>query len=216
MLTARGEEDDVISGFDTGADDYLVKPFSPKELIARIRALLRRTSERTSSSKLSYANIIMDIDMPNSSGLSIIKTLKQNNPEVRIIIFSHQPEELYALSAIRFGASGYINKSKSLKKIKTAIDQVARGGIYLSKVISEKISSKSSSKTGVVSKYRALSSREIEVLNFISKGLKNKDIAEMLKINEKTVSTYKTRLQKKLNVDSVAGLIKQSKMLELS
>ncbi|MBG26738.1 MULTISPECIES: response regulator [Croceibacter] len=160
--------------------------------------------------------IIMDIDMPNSSGLSIIKTLKQNNPEVRIIIFSHQPEELYALSAIRFGASGYINKSKSLKKIKTAIDQVARGGIYLSKVISEKISSKSSSKTGVVSKYRALSSREIEVLNFISKGLKNKDIAEMLKINEKTVSTYKTRLQKKLNVDSVAGLIKQSKMLELS
>jgi DNA-binding NarL/FixJ family response regulator len=160
--------------------------------------------------------IIMDIDMPNSSGLSIIKTLKQNNPEVRIIIFSHQPEELYALSAIRFGASGYINKSKSLKKIKTAIDQVARGGIYLSKVISEKISSKSNSKTGVVSKYRALSSREIEVLNFISKGLKNKDIAEMLKINEKTVSTYKTRLQKKLNVDSVAGLIKQSKMLELS
>lgn len=160
--------------------------------------------------------IIMDIDMPNSSGLSIIKTLKQNNPEVRIIIFSHQPEELYALSAIRFGASGYINKSKSLKKIKTAIDQVARGGIYLSKFISEKISSKSSSKTGVVSKYRALSSREIEVLNFISKGLKNKDIAEMLKINEKTVSTYKTRLQKKLNVDSVAGLIKQSKMLELS
>ena len=63
--------------------------------------------------------IIMDIDMPNSSGLSIIKTLKQNNPEVRIIIFSHQPEELYALSAIRFGASGYINKSKSLKKINT-------------------------------------------------------------------------------------------------
>lgn len=161
--------------------------------------------------------IIMDIDMPNSNGLSIIKTLKQNNPEVRILIFSHQPEELYALSAIRFGASGYINKTKSLKKIKTAIDQVSRGGIYLSKIISEKISSKSnSSKTGVVSKYRALSSREIEVLNFISKGLKNKEIAEMLKINEKTVSTYKTRLQKKLNVNSVAGLIKQSKMLELS
>jgi DNA-binding NarL/FixJ family response regulator len=161
--------------------------------------------------------IIMDIDMPNSSGLSIIKSIKQNHPDVRILIFSHQPEELYALSAIRFGASGYINKTKSLKKIKTAIDQVARGGIYLSKIISEKISSKSNAtNTGVVSKYRSLSSREIEVLNFISKGLKNKEIAEMLKINEKTVSTYKTRLQKKLNVDSVAGLIKQSKMLELN
>ena len=63
MLTARGEEEDKIKGLNIGANDYVVKPYSIKELLARIRALLRRTSERTSSSKLSYANIIMDIDM---------------------------------------------------------------------------------------------------------------------------------------------------------
>jgi DNA-binding response OmpR family regulator len=42
MLTAKGEEDDKITGFDTGADDYMVKPFSPKELILRVKAILRR------------------------------------------------------------------------------------------------------------------------------------------------------------------------------
>jgi DNA-binding response OmpR family regulator len=48
MLTAKSTEDDRIRGLDIGADDYLVKPFSPRELVARVRALLRRTGERRS------------------------------------------------------------------------------------------------------------------------------------------------------------------------
>ncbi len=43
MLTARGSEDDMLQGFGAGADDYLVKPFSPKVLVARVKAVLRRT-----------------------------------------------------------------------------------------------------------------------------------------------------------------------------
>ena len=45
MLTARAEEDDRVAGFDLGADDYVTKPFSPRELAARIRAVLRRTAQ---------------------------------------------------------------------------------------------------------------------------------------------------------------------------
>ena len=65
-----------------------------------------------------------------------------------------------------------------------------------------------------ISRYKKLSSREIEVLNLLSSGKRNKDIANALNINEKTVSTYKTRLLKKLKVDNLADLIHQSRMFQ--
>jgi two-component system phosphate regulon response regulator PhoB len=60
MLTARVEEADRIRGLETGADDYVTKPFSPRELVARIRALLRRLRPALSGGNLDYAGISMD------------------------------------------------------------------------------------------------------------------------------------------------------------
>lgn len=60
MLTARGEESDKVRGLDTGADDYVVKPFAMTELTARIRALLRRTRPELVEERLEYADIILD------------------------------------------------------------------------------------------------------------------------------------------------------------
>jgi two-component system phosphate regulon response regulator PhoB len=60
MLTARGEEDDRIRGLDTGADDYLTKPFSMTELMARLRAVLRRTRPTLSGDVATFGDIILD------------------------------------------------------------------------------------------------------------------------------------------------------------
>ncbi len=61
MLTARGEEADRIRGFETGADDYVTKPFSPRELVARVGAVLRRVRPALAGEQLSYADLEMDI-----------------------------------------------------------------------------------------------------------------------------------------------------------
>ena len=61
MLTARGEEEDRVRGLETGADDYVTKPFSPRELVARVNAVLRRVRPALAGETLSYADLEMDL-----------------------------------------------------------------------------------------------------------------------------------------------------------
>lgn len=160
--------------------------------------------------------LILELDLPEIHGINAIRTLKKEYSELRILVFSYHAEEMYALSAIKAGASGYISKTTDSKTLESAIYQVARGGIYLNKKITEKLNTGMSKGKSLITKFKKLSTREIEVLNLISAGKRNKDIAETLHINEKTVSTYKTRLLKKLNVDNVADLITRSRLLEIN
>lgn len=159
--------------------------------------------------------VILEIDLPELTGLTALRTIKTEHPGTKILILSCHPEEMYALNAIKSGAAAYISKTASTETLKEAIRQVARGGIYLNKTLNDQINSGASRTTNLVSRYKKLSTREIEVLNLLSTGKRNKDIAEALDINEKTVSTYKTRLLKKLKVDNLADLINQSRMLQL-
>ncbi len=159
--------------------------------------------------------LIMEIDLPQINGITALRTLKAEYPGIKILVLSYHPEEMYALSAIKSGASGYISKTVSTEILKMAILQVIRGGIYLNKDITDRLNSGVFKNNSLISKFKKLSTREAEVLNLLSTGKRNKDIAEALTINEKTVSTYKTRLLKKLKVDNVADLIHQSRLLQL-
>lgn len=159
--------------------------------------------------------LILEIDLPEVNGITALRNIKTDFPGVKMLVLSCHPEELYALNAIKAGASGYLSKTASTEKLREAIYQVARGGIYLNKEISDKLNSGSSSSKKLISNYKKLSTRELEVLNLLSTGRRNKEIAHALEINEKTVSTYKTRLLKKLRVDNLADLINQSRLLQL-
>ncbi len=159
--------------------------------------------------------LVIEIDLPEINGITALRTIKTEFPRIKMLVFSCHPEEMYALSAIKAGASGYLSKTATAENLHNAIQQVARGGIYLNKNITDKINSGSSNGNGLIAKFKKLSTRETEVLNLLSNGKRNKDIAEALDINEKTVSTYKTRLLKKLKVDNLADLINQSRLLQL-
>ena len=161
--------------------------------------------------------VIMEIDMPNLQGLSAIKELRKLFPGIKIMVFSTHPEGMYALSAIKAGAMGYIGKIAETQTVHKAVVQVARGGIYLNNNLVEMLSNTDSAQNNSLAyRYKKLSTRETEVLNMLSSGKWNKDIAESLDINEKTVSTYKTRLLKKLDAGSLAELIQQARLLQTS
>ena len=158
--------------------------------------------------------LILEIDIPNLNSITAIKAIKREFPHVKILVLSCHPEEMYALSAIKYGAAGYVSKTASIQRILDAINQIQRGGIYLNESLSKRLISDGNTTQGLAYKYMKLSSREIEVLNLLSNGKRNKEIAASLNINEKTVSTYKMRLLKKLEAQNVAELIKHARLLQ--
>lgn len=158
--------------------------------------------------------IILEMDIPEVNGITALRRIKKDFPDIKIIIFSTQPEEVYALSTIKAGASGYISKTASLETIVSAIFKVAEGGMFITNELAQRIAfDENSNKPRKF--FRKLSSREIEVLKLLARGRRNKQVAEELGLNEKTVSTYKARLMKKLNVDNMVDMLQQAKALEL-
>lgn len=159
--------------------------------------------------------LIMELELPQLNGVSTLRYIKKEYPKLRILIFSHLAEEIYALRCIKTGAAGYLSKSASSKVLLKALKRLAKGGIYLNEELNSSFSQRSVGESSAINRYKKLSTREIEVLNMLSSGKRNKDIAEALDINEKTVSTYKTRLLTKLKVDNIADLINQARLFRL-
>ena len=158
--------------------------------------------------------VLSEIDLPELNGITALRTLKKEYADVKVIMFSSHPEEIYAVSTIKAGASGYLTKTVSTQTIKDAIMKVYNGGIYISNHLAQRLAfDQRGSKPSKL--YKKLSTREVEVLKLLSTGRRNKEIAEELAINEKTVSTYKARLMKKLNVTNLVDLINQARHLEL-
>ncbi|TDU43903.1 LuxR family two component transcriptional regulator [Gelidibacter sediminis] len=153
--------------------------------------------------------IISEIDLPELNGITALRAIKKENTDLKVIMFSHQPEEIYAISTIKAGASGYLSKTVATATIKEAIHKVHSGEVYLSEVMAKHLNY-NDTRNKKSKLYKRLSTREVEVLKLLSSGKKNKEIALELDINEKTVSTYKARLFKKLNVSNLVDLIHQA------
>lgn len=112
LLTARGEEEDKIRGLEIGADDYITKPFSPKELIARIKAVMRRSGKLTESGQLSVGDLILDAEQHR---LTIDgKTLDVSPTEFRLMqFFMSNPDKVYSRTHLLdqvWGRSVYIEE----------------------------------------------------------------------------------------------------------
>jgi DNA-binding NarL/FixJ family response regulator len=159
--------------------------------------------------------IVSEIELPELNGITALRAIKKEYNAINVIMFSYHPEEIYAISSIKAGASGYVLKSASTEVITKAITSVNNGEIVLSEKMSKHLNYNDTrqSKSRI---YKRLSTREVEVLKLLSSGKKNKEIAQELDINEKTVSTYKARLFKKLNVTNLIDLVNQGKHMDLT
>lgn len=158
--------------------------------------------------------LILEMDIPEINGVAALRKIKQEYPEVKVLIYSGQSEDVYALSTIRAGANGYLSKETRLENLPEAVRKVGQGGMYITNELAQRLAFDEGTKKPRRF-FRKLSTREVEVLKMLASGKRNKEVAQGLNLNEKTVSTYKARLMKKLNVDNMVDLLQQAKALEL-
>ena len=158
--------------------------------------------------------IMLEMDIPEINGIATLRQLKQQYPDIKVLIFSGQSEDVYALSTIRAGAYGYLSKSADLDYMLSALRKVSEGNMFITNELAQRLAFDEGTQKPRRF-FRKLSTREVEVLKLLASGKRNKDVAIGLNLNEKTVSTYKARLMKKLNVDNMVDLLQQAKALEL-
>lgn len=150
---------------------------------------------------------IVDLSMPGMSGLDLIARLRKEFASLRVLVLSMHAEEQYALRAFQAGAHGYVTKDRAPAELVDAVAKVAGGGAYVTASLAEQVV-QALNGAQAVPKHAHLSNRELEVLRRIVAGQRLSDIADDLHLSIKTISTHKRRIQDKLQLPSMAALIR--------
>jgi two-component system, NarL family, invasion response regulator UvrY len=149
--------------------------------------------------------VVLDLSFAGKSGLEILKELKQIRPRLPVLVLTMHPEEQYARRAFKAGAAGFITKDSPRAELSKAIHRVLGGGRYLSPALAEKL---------IVDLERGvdrppdetLSDREFQVMRLIASGKTLSEIADLLSLSDKTISTYRARVMEKMGMRTNAEL----------
>ncbi|SCY07023.1 two component transcriptional regulator, LuxR family [Nitrosospira sp. Nl5] len=149
--------------------------------------------------------VVLDISLPDRNGIDTLKQIKKEYPKIPVLMLSMHEEGLYAIRALKAGASGYITKQSAPGELMAAIHQVARGRKYLTATLAEAMAD-SLGTNYEQPLHETLSDREYQTLCLIASGKSLTDVAEEMCLSVKTVSVYRGRLLEKMKLKNNAEL----------
>ena len=156
--------------------------------------------------------VIMDIAMPQQSGIEATKEIVSILPQTRVIILSAHSRKTFIMESLKAGARGYILKDSAGEKLMDAVSAVLKGECYLDSPVAARIVDEfvklPESRTGEDDTPERLTDRERQILRLIVEGMTNKDIADKLCLSPKTVENHRARIMAKLDCHDVIGLVK--------
>jgi two-component system invasion response regulator UvrY len=147
---------------------------------------------------------VLDISLPDKSGLDILDIVKTQKPKLRVLILSAFPEEQFAVRALKSGASGYLTKNSAPQELVDAIRRINSGGKYITASLAEKLTDLLISDDK--KPHERLSNREFEIMRMIAAGKTTGEIAEILFISPSTVGTHRSRIMEKMAMKTNADL----------
>jgi DNA-binding NarL/FixJ family response regulator len=152
--------------------------------------------------------VLMDIDMPQMSGLAVTEVLKREMPQVKVLILSMYANTEYVGRILQSGARGYVLKESPVEELVKAIEAIDAGQVFFSPEVARAALNQFVRGTGEGENLGGLTAREREVLTQIAEGLSNKEIAAHLGVGVRTVETHRERIMRKLDIHTIAGLTK--------
>ncbi len=192
-------------------DDHAIVREGLKQILAEVGDIEVAGEADCSSRALQMARrepwdmVLMDISMPDRSGLETLELLKKEHPGIKVLMLSMYRETQYAVRALKTGAAGYLNKQSAPNQLVDAIRLVASGKKYISAEVAQELASQvSGEREGLP--HEGLSNREYQTLCMIASGLPVSAIAEKLVLSVKTISMYRARLLKKMQLKNNAEL----------
>jgi DNA-binding NarL/FixJ family response regulator len=157
--------------------------------------------------KRNYDVLVLDISLPDISGMEVLKQALTLKPDLRVLILSMYPEQQYALRALRAGAIGYLTKDSLPGELIAAIRQAARGERYITCSLAQSLAAELR-REATQPPHKSLSNRESQVLRLLAAGRTVSDIAAQISRSVKTVSTYRARILEKLELETTAEIIR--------
>jgi DNA-binding NarL/FixJ family response regulator len=149
--------------------------------------------------------LVLDIAMPGLGGIDVLKTLKAKKSAMKVLVLSMYPPEQYAIRMLKAGASGYLTKGSPLSELMYAIRQVSRGKKYITPAVASLLSDNLLDDIDHAP-HELLSEREYQVICHLAKGKTVSEIADLLSLSSKTISTYRTRILLKMHMKNNAEL----------
>ncbi|MDP1646492.1 MAG: response regulator transcription factor [Thiobacillus sp.] len=192
-------------------DDHAIVREGLKQILAEVDDIEVAGEADCSSRALQMARlepwdlVLMDISMPDRSGLETLELLKKEHPGIKVLMLSMHRETQYAVRALKTGAAGYLNKQSAPAQLVDAIRLVASGKKYISAEVAQELASQVSGERAGLP-HETLSNREYQTLCMIASGLPVSAIADKLALSVKTISMYRARLLIKMQLKNNAEL----------
>jgi two-component system, NarL family, invasion response regulator UvrY len=194
------------------ADDHAVILEGLKKILREESDMIVGGEARTASETLERIGksgcevLLLDLSLPDKSGLEVLKEVKKRLPRLHVLILSMFPEEVFAVRALKAGADGYLTKDAAAKELVAAIRKVADGRKYLSEALSQKLAIDVAGGGGRAP-HESLSDREFQVLRMIGAGKTVTQIAAELNVSVSTVNTHRTHILEKMGMHTNAELM---------
>ena len=152
--------------------------------------------------------VVIDLGLPDMSGLEAIRQMRQADPALRIVVLSMHTQREYVLQAIELGCDGYVPKSTAHVSLLEAIQTVAAGERFLHPKVAGVLMDSLTHNASETEQFNALSERERDVLRLTAQGYISREIGDRLVLSPKTVETYRQRAMEKLRLDSRPALVR--------